>query len=125
MNLAIIYDEVDPFNGDLSVTNNQLDTVTGQEEIRQYSIQVLKTFFGEWFLDITIGIPYFDIFEKKADPDSIEALFVEAILSTLGIVRLLEFELTIPNKAKRELQLTYKAQTEESLEPLLVEETLP
>ena len=124
MNLAIAYDG-GPNDGDLSMTNNQLDLVTGQEEIRQLSIQTLKTFLTEWFLDTTIGIPYFDIFEKGVNADAIEALFITEILETLGVVRLLDFELTIPDLATRELQLDYEAETLDSLEPLIVSVSLP
>ena len=123
MNLAVAYDG-GPNDGDLSVTNNQLDTVTGQEEIRQFSIQTLKTFLGEWVLDTTIGVPYFDMFEKGVNPDTIEALFINEILETLGVVRLLDFNLDL-DVATRELQLDYEAETLDSLEPLVVSVSLP
>lgn len=127
MNLAIEENAADPNFGDLQLTEQgQLVLVTGQEEIRQLSAQRLRTFFSEWFLDTLIGIPYFDqIFEKGQNVNDIDAIFINEILSTPGIIRLLDFDLDIPNLASRELEVNYTAQTSESLEPLIVETVVP
>ena len=127
MNLAIEENAADPNFGDLQLTEQgQLVLVTGQEEIRQLSAQRLRTFFSEWFLDTLIGIPYFDqIFEKGQNVNDIDAIFISEILSTQGIIRLLEFDLDIPDLASRQLELTYTAQTSESLEPLIVNTVVP
>ena len=127
MNLAIEENAADPNFGDLQLTEQgQLVLVTGQEEIRQLSAQRLRTFFSEWFLDTLIGIPYFDqIFEKGQNVNDIDAIFINEILSTHGIIRLLEFDLDIPDLASRQLELTYTAQTSESLEPLIVNTVVP
>ena len=127
MNLAIEENAADPNFGDLQLTEQgQLVLVTGQEEIRQLSAQRLRTFFSEWFLDTLIGIPYFDqIFEKGQNVNDIDAIFINEILSTQGIIRLLEFDLDIPDLASRQLELTYTAQTSESLEPLIVNTVVP
>jgi hypothetical protein len=127
MNIAIIENGADPFNGDWELDERgNLLLVTGQEEIAQVSAQRLRTFFGEWFLDTSIGIPYFDqIFEKGQNVNDIDAIFISEILQTPGIIRLLEFDLDIPDLAARRLELNYKAQTTESLEPLVVETLVP
>ena len=127
MNLSVEEDFTDPNFGDLQMTpQGQLVLVTGQEEIKQHSAQRLRTFFGEWFLDVLIGIPYFDqIFEKRQNVNDIDAIFINEILSTPGIIRLLEFDLDIPDLASRRLELSYTAQTSESLEPLIVETVVP
>lgn len=127
MNLAIEENNADPFVGDLQITDQgQLVLVQGQEEIRQHSAQRLRTFFSEWFLDTTIGIPYFDqIFEKRQNVNDIDALFINEILSTPGIIRLLDFDLDIPDLATRRLEVNYEAQTTESLEPLIVDTLVP
>lgn len=127
MNLAIIENAADPNFGDLETTaQNQLVLVRGQEEIRQHSAQRLRTFFGEWFLDLFIGIPYLqEIFEKGVDLNNLDSIFINEILQTPGIVRLLEFDLDIPDLGSRKLEVDYAAQTNESLEPLLVNTTIP
>jgi hypothetical protein len=127
MNIAIVENAIDPFNGDWELDERgNLLLVTGQEEIAQVSAQRLRTFFGEWFLDTSIGIPYFDqIFEKGQNVNDIDAIFISEILQTPGIIRVLEFDLDIPDLAARRLELNYKAQTTESLEPLVVETLVP
>jgi len=126
MNLAIIEDFVDPFFGDLELDKGQLVLVTGQEEIRQHSSQRLRTFLGEWFLDIFLGLPYFEeIFEKGLDVNNVDSIFINEILQTPGIIRLLDFNLDIPDLASRRLEVNYEAQTSESLEPLIVSTTVP
>ena len=127
MNISIVQDAVDPNFGDIAVDDQgQMVLVTGQEEIREHSGQRLKTFFGEWFLDTTLGIPYFDeIFEKGQNVNDIDAIFINEILATPGIIRLLEFDIDIPDLASRQMVLEYKAQTTESLEPLIVETAVP
>ena len=126
MNLAVIEDTPDPFVGDLEIVKGQLVLVSGQEEIRQHSAQRLRTFLGEWFLDLLIGLPYFEeIFEKGVDVNNIDSIFISEILQTPGIVRLLDFDLDIPDLASRRLEVNYEAQTSESLEPLIVQTTVP
>lgn len=126
MNLAIEENFVDPNFGDLQLEKGQLVLVTGQEEIRQHSAQRLRTFLGEWFLDLFIGLPYFEeIFEKGVDVNNIDSIFINEILQTPGIVRLLDFNLDIPDLASRRLEVDYEAQTSESLEPLIVQTTVP
>ena len=127
MNLGIVENAIDPFDGDLELTEQgQLVLVTGQEEIRQHSAQRLRTFRSEWFLDTALGIPYFDeIFEKGQNVNDIDAIFISEILGTPGVIRLLDFDLDIPDLASRRLELAYTAQTTESLEPLIVNTVVP
>ena len=127
MNLSIVENAADSNFGDLELTTRkQLVLATGQEEIRQHSAQRLRTFFGEWFLDIFLGLPYFEeIFEKQVDTNNIDSIFINEILQTPGIIRLLSFDLDIPDLASRQMALNYVAQTSESLEPLIVNTTIP
>ena len=98
-------------SGDIDIENGQLVMVEGQEEIRQHLEQRLRSFLGEWFLDQTIGIPYFDdILKKNVIPSEVESIFINEILSTPGVVRLLTFDLTL-DKDVRRLNLTFMAET--------------
>ena len=98
-------------SGDLDIQNGQLVLIEGQEEIKQHLEQRLRTFLGEWFLDETLGIPYFDnILKKNVIPSEIESIFINEIVSTPGVVRLLTFDLTL-DKELRQLNLTFMAET--------------
>jgi len=80
-------------NGDLDISNNALSIVEKDDEIRQRLAQNLKTFYGEWFLDNSLGVPWLEIiFQKGTSPSQIEALLKDAILATKGIIRLDEFK---------------------------------
>ena len=93
----------------------QLVLVENQEETEQFLEQKLRTFRGEWFLNVNIGIPYFDeILVKRPNPTIIEALLTDEILATPGILEILEFELDL-DKATRELTLNLKALGQEGI----------
>lgn len=49
--------------------------VDGAESVKQEAEILLKTFLGEWFLDITVGIPYLEvILVKNPDRAQIESI---------------------------------------------------
>lgn len=65
----------------------------GLDQIIQNLSIRLKFILGEWFLDITQGIPYFEQFFKKA-PNliQIDTILKEEIATTRGIAELVSFE---------------------------------
>lgn len=80
--------------GDLAIENDNLVMVDGAEEIRQLLIARLQTFYGEWFLDTSVGIPYFEvIFQKGINPSIIYSVFVEAITNTDGVLELEQLDI--------------------------------
>ena len=98
-------------DNDIAVTGNTLQLVSGQEELTQIAKQRLQTFRGEWFLDTSIGIPYFQtVLEKLTDPALIDAIFIDEISNIPGFISLLEYnsDLDLPT---RQLTLTFKART--------------
>lgn len=69
-----------------------LKLTEGAEAIALDVTARLKTFLGEWFLDTTIGIPYYDvIFAKGTTDETIRAILASAVLATPGIEELLSF----------------------------------
>lgn len=97
--------------GDLDIQNGQLVLVgdlfaTQQREIKEHIEQRLRTFFGEWFLDTTLGIPYLEeVFTKPVDVSFIESLFIQEILETPGVVRIQDFNMDL-DKETRNLIVT-------------------
>lgn len=78
--------------GDLEVTNNNFSVIRGDREIEQSLLQNLKTFEGEWFLNTTLGVPYFQIvFQKQSPPSLIADAFKDTILETNGVTELSRF----------------------------------
>jgi len=46
-------------NGDLDISGNHLTLTDGIEAIRQHLKVKFQIFLGEWFLDESVGVPYF------------------------------------------------------------------
>ena len=90
-------------NKDLQLTNNDVDYTV------QKCIIILKVFKGEWYLNINIGIPYFEnIFIKNPNIGLIEDIFKTIILSIETIEELIDFNLTY-NNTIRKLSLDFQA----------------
>lgn len=101
-------------NDDLAIENNGfvLTVHDSDEEIRQRLLQALRFFLEEWFLDNSLGIPYFQaIFVKGTPPDVIEAAFKDAILSTEGVVSLERFAPLDFNVSTRKLSVDFDVKT--------------
>lgn len=84
----------DPETGDIAIVNGDFALVTGVDETVQFLIQRLKLFLGEWFLDETLGLPYFDeVFVKNPDPIALDSIFKTYILKSPGVLELTAFSL--------------------------------
>jgi len=111
--MAGIFDLAIDNDGDLVIENNRLKTVDGKELIRQNLMKRLRTFFGEWFLNTAIGIPYFQaIFVKGIDLNEIEDIFIGEIGTTPGVVEITKFDLDYQG-ANRELSLDFEVKSDE------------
>lgn len=103
-------------NGDIDVQNGQLVLVgfqfgTQLREIEEHLEQRLRTLSADWFLDTSLGIPYFEeVFQKPFNASVVESIFINEILSTPGVIRLIEFNMDF-SKANRQLQVTFTAES--------------
>lgn len=87
--------------GDLEFTNNALTFVEGADEVVQRLRQRLRTFFGEWFLDTSLGIPYFqEILKKKPQQGVVDAILKKEIVNTPGVIKLLEYAYVVDSSAR-------------------------
>lgn len=93
-------------NGDLDFSNGSFNTVSGSDKVIQKLIIRLRFVKGEWFLDTTQGMPYYqDIFLKGTDVGAVESAFKVAIINTEGVDRLLSFDLNL--NGDRELKVDF------------------
>jgi len=103
-------------NRDLDVVDGQLVLVGDQfgtqlRELDEHLEQRLRTLFQDWFLDTTLGIPYFEeVFQKPFNASVVESIFINEILATPGIIRLIEFNMDI-DKSTRFLKVTFTAES--------------
>ncbi|CAB3744729.1 MULTISPECIES: hypothetical protein [Achromobacter] len=85
--------------------------VDGAERIAQQIKTTLLTFLGEWFLDTTFGVPYFDdVLVKSPNRASIEAIFRARIRAVPDVARVRGLELQIERQL-RVLRVTYDVDT--------------
>lgn len=88
--------KLDLETGDLVLEDGDLLLDSGQEAIQQNLYQRLKCYKGEWFLDLSDGVPYYqDILKKNPNPLTVDAALKTAILGTPGVLELTSFNLNL------------------------------
>lgn len=104
--------KISPITHDLVFENRDLAFVTGIDYYRQKISIVLQFFFGEWYLDTTLGIKFFEvILIKSPDETLVNNLIKAAILEVDGMLQILEYD-SIFNKATRTFSITGKVLTD-------------
>ena len=102
-------------NWDIDIDNGDLSLTEGREGVQQHWAQRLKTFFGEWFLNTKIGVPYFQhILKKNYNPVIVDSVLKKETIETPGIIRITKFELDIETTT-RELTLIARASSEDGV----------
>lgn len=100
---------LDTLTHDLSLTSGDLTVSQESDFIRQRVKQSLGLFSGEWFLDTSVGLPYYQyILVKNPDLNLIEGLLRDAILSSPGIAELTRFEFDY-NNSTRSMSVSFDA----------------
>lgn len=96
-------------DGDLVMTSDS--DSNGTNPILQDVLQRISLFQGEWFMDNTAGVPYYQqVLIKNPDLSKIDAIILNTILDTLGILQVNSYSFT-PNFAARTLKIAFKAQS--------------
>lgn len=94
--------ERNPF--DLSLVRG-IDRVAQQIKIR------LQIFLGEWFLDVRVGVPYFQqILVKRPDRLAVESIFREEVEGVPEVLEVESLSLAF-DSLLRELTVTFRART--------------
>jgi len=89
--------------------------VGGARRVRQQVKVTLMTFLGEWFLDTSFGVPYFEqILLKTPDRTSIEVVLRARILAVPGVVRVRRLDLQV-DAVQRALRVNFEAETAAAL----------
>lgn len=110
-------------DGDIYVEKNRFKLVDKKAEVRQRLIQNLRTFFAEWFLDKTIGVPYHQtIFEKGTPVSVIESVLIDEILKTKDVKNLLRFNPLDLDVATREMAVDFEVDS--TFGTIAIQETL-
>jgi hypothetical protein len=99
-------------DGDIFLNVDDLELTSGLDAKSQHLTQRLRTFLGEWFLDLRRGVAYFQqIMIKNPNPAIVDSVLKKEIINTPGIIQLTSFDLDIATN--RELTLSFRALAEE------------
>lgn len=106
---------IDDATGDISIDANNWVMVDGLDEIQQIMKQNLQTVGGEWFLDTSLGLPWFtEILEKNNSQKNIDAIFIDEIAATPGFISLVKYESSL-DPVTRALSVSFEAYTVEGI----------
>ncbi|MCK4521363.1 MAG: hypothetical protein KAU20_02230 [Nanoarchaeota archaeon] len=96
---------------DLAIENYDLVLIDGIEQVAQNLRIRLWFFFGEWFLDTSQGVRFFeDVNVKEPNFPNIESLLKDMILSTQDVQSLLEFTMEY-DRTQRKLTVEFTVNT--------------
>lgn len=83
---------LNPITNDLVLEEFDFDLVDEVSQIAQNLSIRLRFFLGEWYLDITQGLPYYEVFFIKAPNQiQVESVLKSEIVNTRGILELTSF----------------------------------
>jgi len=98
-------------DNDITMVDGGLLLVTGAEEIRQLVGQTLRSFEADWFLNLELGLPYFQtMLQKVTTLSEIEGIYLDAISGIRGILDIETFSLSF-NKENRRADISFRALT--------------
>jgi hypothetical protein len=99
-------------NGDIKLENGDALLLSDAERVAQAIDVHLQTIRGEWFLDRTHGVPYFDeiLGKSAADIDVLEAVIRSEILGVDGVNAILSWRASV-NRATRVVSIEFAADT--------------
>lgn len=100
---------------DLELVNGDLALTANDDAIRQHIVQRLRTFLGEWFLDLSVGVPYFqDVLVKNPNVQVVDGVLKQTILDTPGVIELMTFELDF-DAGTRKLKVDCSVRTQNGM----------
>lgn len=101
-------------DGDISLVDGDLATVTGLPSIQQDVASALRFFQGEWFADQTLGFPWFQrvLGKPVVAPTVLRDLVVEAIEAVSGVLAVVRAEVVVSPQT-RTVTVTWTARASE------------
>lgn len=104
-------------NGAAPVTQLQADIVAQRLRIKLY------TFYGEWFLNTTIGVPYIQqVFTKVRRKSTIDLIFQGIISADPGVIEILTFVSSV--SPQRGYTMTFSVRVADNTESLPITITI-
>lgn len=110
---------LNPDTNDLVFINGKCPVTQLLTEIVAQRLKVtLYTFLGEWFLDTTVGVPYFQqIFGKIRTKATIDLIFQRIIASDPDVIEILSFDSSLTPET-RGYAMTFQVRVTDNTESL-------
>lgn len=87
---------------DLLIVGNNLLTVEGVDQVEQNTKIRLRFFAGEWFLDTSLGLPFYEeILVKNPNIPNIDNIIKAKIIDTPEVAELLSFDSSYDSVLRR------------------------
>jgi hypothetical protein len=100
-------------DGDLSVDSNVFSFVSGIEYVAQCLKIRLQFFLGEWFLNTTLGVPYFqEILVKNPNRIAVNNYIKMTILKSPNIKEITQYNADFNVGQERKLKIQFSAITD-------------
>lgn len=97
-------------NGACPTTGDRVDVVIQRLYIR------LRTFFGEWYLNVGYGVPYLErILGHKVKKSTVDMILQEQILGENGVESILAFSSSMDNPT-RHYSCSFRVKTDSGVE---------
>ncbi|RYY51373.1 MAG: hypothetical protein EOO06_01180 [Chitinophagaceae bacterium] len=117
--------KLDPYTNDIIWTNGPLLISQVTQPFTETVAQRLKirllTFQGEWFMDTTYGVPWFQriLGIKQSSKSAVDLIFQQKILEEPGVKEIVSFDSTFVN---RQYSLSFKVRvvTGEITSPIVI-----
>lgn len=114
---------LDPVTHDLLITNFDISTVDDVDQVTQNLGIRLRFFLGEWFLNIGVGVPYYQsILIKSPNQINVESALKSEIINTIGISEILAFSSQYDNFNRR-FDVAFTALSNAG--PITIEQSFP
>jgi hypothetical protein len=98
---------------DLEIQDFDLQLIDETDQIAQNLLIRLRFMLGEWYLDITAGIPYYqDILIKSPNQFRVESVIKEEIVNTEGVREITSF-ISEYSASNRRFSIQFSCQTDD------------
>lgn len=113
--------KLDALTHDLAFSKTyDLVLIDGAARIAQQVKVTLLTFFGEWFLDETFGVPYLEyILIKNPDRSQIENIIRQKVMDVPGVSRVPTIQIEYEASTRRASFSLPDMQTDEGIVPVM------
>lgn len=114
---------LDMTTGDLIFHNGPLvkeyTTQPFVQVVAQRLFILLRTFEGEWFMDLTHGVPYWDWLGRKVTKQTVDLVLQQEILAENGVKEITSFSSTLVNR-KYSAQFKVRVSTGEETDTITI-----